>query len=99
MTIEEKFEACQVGAARCLRRSILLTGRPTAGTPTFRAAVGGLQDAGDGWWRVDDLWRVRVHGAGVGGAVQHDAEGRTELRFPIVWTTAGTAEFVEDLTW
>jgi hypothetical protein len=26
-------------------------------------------------------------------------EERTELRFPIVWTTDGTAEFVEELSW
>jgi hypothetical protein len=40
-----------------------------------------------------------VSGPGAGGAVQHDADGRTELRFPIEWTTAGTAEIVEELAW
>jgi hypothetical protein len=31
--------------------------------------------------------------------VRHEAEGRTELRFPIIWASDGTAELVEELAW
>ena len=97
LTVEEKFEPALAGKTRSLRRTIRLTGRPSQGTTTFRAVTGRLADAGEGWWRVDDAWRVRIGGAGE--PVRHEAEGRTELRFPIVWRADGTAEIVEELTW
>jgi hypothetical protein len=65
----------------------------------FRGAAGRLEDAGDGWWRADGSWKLRVSGAGAGEPVRHEAEGRTELRFPIIWASDGTAELVEELAW
>jgi mono/diheme cytochrome c family protein len=99
ITVEEKFEPAQVGKARLLRRTIRLSGRPAEGTAIFRSAAGRLEDAGDGWLRADGSWKLRVGGAGAGEPVRHEAEGRTELRFPIVWTSDGTAELVEELAW
>jgi hypothetical protein len=97
LAIEEKFEPAQVGKTRMLRRTLRLSGRPSQGTTTFRAAAGRLADAGEGWSRVDDAWRVRV--AGGGEPVRHEVEDRTELRYPIVWQADGTAEIVEELAW
>lgn len=99
ITIEEKFAPALVGKARFLRRTLRLSGRPGEGTTIFRGAVARLEDAGAGWWRVDGLWRLRVNGAGAGEPVRHEADGRTELRFPIVWASDGTAEIVEEMTW
>jgi mono/diheme cytochrome c family protein len=99
MVVAETLEPAQVGKVRCLRRTIRLSGRPAEGTAIFRAASGKPEDAGDGWWRVDALWRLRVSGAGAGEPVRHEAEGRTELRIPVVWTSADTAEIVEELAW
>lgn len=99
LAIEEKFEPVQVGKDRFLRRTLRLRGRPAQGTAIFRAARGRLEQAGDGWWRVDGLWKLRLNGAGAGEPVRHDAEGRTELRVPIVWQADGTAEIVEELAW
>jgi hypothetical protein len=99
ITIEEKLEPAEVGKTRFLRRTIRLSGRPQQGTAMFRGAAGRLEDAGDGWWRADGSWKLRVGGAGAGEPVRHDAEGRTELRFPIIWASDGTAELVEELAW
>ena len=99
ITIEEKFAPALVGKARFLRRTLRLSCRPGEGTTIFRGAVARLEDAGAGWWRVDGLWRLRVNGAGAGEPVRHEADGRTELRFPIVWASDGTAEIVEEMTW
>ena len=99
ITIEEKFAPALVCKARFLRRTLRLSGRPGEGTTIFRGAVARLEDAGAGWWRVDGLWRLRVNGAGAGEPVRHEADGRTELRFPIVWASDGTAEIVEEMTW
>jgi mono/diheme cytochrome c family protein len=99
MSIDEKFDPIQIGKARFLRRTIRLAGRPSEGTAIFRAAAGRLEDAGDGWWRVDGLWKLRLSGAGAGEPVRHDADGRTELRLPVVWNADGSAEIVEELTW
>jgi mono/diheme cytochrome c family protein len=97
LAIEEQYEPAHVGKAQVLRRTIRLTGRPEEGTTIFRAAAGQLEDAGDGWWRVDSMWKVRVSGSGE--PVRHDADGRTELRVPVVWQADGTAEIVEELAW
>ena len=99
IAIEEKFEPVQVGKDRFLRRTLRPRGRPAQGTAIFRAARGRLEQAGEGWWRVDGLWKLRLNGAGAGEPVRHDAEGRTELRVPIVWQADGTAEIVEELAW
>lgn len=99
MTIEEKLEPVQVGKARFLRRTIRLAGRTAEGTTIFRGAAGRIEDASDGGWRVDGMWRLRVSGVNAGEPVRHQADGRTELRFPVVWNADGTAEIVEELTW
>jgi hypothetical protein len=88
-----------VDNARFLRRTLLLSGRPDEGTTVFRGVGTRLEDAGAGWWSVDGLWRLRVSGPGAGEPVRHEADGRTELRFPIVWASDGTANIVEELAW
>ncbi len=98
-TVEEKFEPVVVDNARFLRRTLLLSGRPDEGTTVFRGVGTRLEDAGAGWWSVDGLWRLRVSGPGAGEPVRHEADGRTELRFPIVWASDGTANIVEELAW
>ena len=99
MSTDEKFEPFQIGKGRFLRRTIRLTGQPGEGTTVFRAAAGRLEDTGDGWWRVDGLWKLRLNGAGAGAPLRHESDGRTELRFPVVWNADGSAEIVEELTW
>jgi hypothetical protein len=63
-------------------------------------AVGSKVDEGDSeWLRIDDTWRVRVSGAGVGQAASRTADGKTEVRRPIVWSSGDEATFVEELSW
>jgi hypothetical protein len=100
MRISEKIEPVVEGGKTMVRRTIRLAGRPAAGETFFRVAVASTVDVGDsGWLRIDDTWRVRVSGAGVGPAASRTADGKTEVRRPIVWSPGDTAEFVEDLSW
>ncbi len=81
-----------------VRRTIRLAGKPAEGVVVFRAArAAKLADAGDGWTRVDGVWKVRVGGAGP--VVRHEHDGRTELRYAVPWSSQGTAEIVEELAW
>ena len=81
-----------------VRRVIRLAGKPAAGVAVFRAArATKLEDAGDGWMRIDGAWKVRV--GGVGPVSRHEHEGRTELRYAVPWSDEGTAEIVEELAW
>jgi hypothetical protein len=81
-----------------VRRVIRLAGKPAAGVAVFRAArATKLEDAGDGWMRIDGAWKVRV--GGVGPVSRHEHEGRTELRYAVPWSDEGTAEIVEELGW
>ena len=78
---------------------IRLEGPPAQGQAVFRAAVGRIDEQGEGWHRVDGNWRVRVTGGGVGNPARHEADGRTELRYPVTFGTDGTAEIVEEVSW
>jgi len=88
------------GMKKIVRRTIRLEGRPAAGEAFFRVAVAAqVEETGNGWLRIDRTWRVRVSGAGVGPAANRTADGKTEIRRPIVWSPEGMAEFVEELSW
>jgi hypothetical protein len=100
MRISEKIEPVVEGGKTMVRRTIRLAGRPAAGEAFIRVAVASKVDEGDSeWLRIDDTWRVRVSGAGVGPAVNRTANGTTEVRRRIVWGPDDTAEFVEELSW
>ena len=100
MRISEKIEPVVEGGKTMVRRTLRLAGRPAAGETFFRVAFASTVDEGDsGWLRIDDTWRVRVSGAGVGPAASRTADGKTEVRRPIVWSPGDAAEFVEDLSW
>jgi mono/diheme cytochrome c family protein len=98
--ISEKIEPAVDGEKMVVRRTVRLTGRPAAGEAWFRAALATkVEEAPDGWLRMDDAWRARVSGAGVGPASRRAGDGTTEIRYPIVWSAGGDAEFVEELSW
>jgi hypothetical protein len=96
-TIDPVVEDAQ---ATVVRRTIRLTGRPTAGEAWFREVLAKqVEEAPDGWLRIDGSWRLRVRGAGVGPATRRTIDGKTEIRHAIVWTAAGDAEVVEEYSW
>ena len=98
--ISETIEPVVDGGRTVVRRMIRLTGRPAAGEAWFRAAVTTkVEEAPDGWLRMDDAWRARVSGAGVGPMARRAGDGKTEIRYPIVWGAGDVAEFVEELSW
>ena len=100
MRISETIEPVVEGGKTMVRRTIRLAGRPAAGEVFFRVAVASKVDEGDSeWLRIDDTWRVRVSGAGVGPAASRTADGKTEVRRRIVWNPGDAAEFVEELSW
>jgi len=100
MRISEKIESVVEGGKTMVRRTIRLAGRPAAGEAFFRVAVASNVDEGDSeWLQIDDTWRVRVSGAGVGPAASRTADGKTEVRRRIVWSPVDEAEFVEELSW
>ena len=100
MRIGEKIEPIVEGGKQVVRRTFRLAGRPAAGEAFFRAALARkVEDKGDGWLLIDDTWRVRVSGTGVGPTANRTADGTTEIRRPIVWDPGNTAEFVEELSW
>jgi mono/diheme cytochrome c family protein len=100
MRIGEKIEPIVEGGKQVVRRTIQVAGRPAAGEAFFRVALARkVEDKGDGWLLIDDTWRVRVRGTGVGPAANRTADGTTEIRRRIVWSAGDEAEFVEELSW
>ena len=100
MRIGEKIEPIVEGGKQVVRRTIRLAGRPAGGEAFFREALARkVEDKGDGWLLIDDRWRVRVSGTGVGPTANRTADGTTEVRRRIVWSPGDEAEFVEELSW
>lgn len=100
MRISERIEPLVEQGKGSLRRTVRLTGRPAAGEAWFRAGLATtVEEADEGWLRMDDVWRARVRGAGVGPMARRAVDGKTEIRYPIVWDAGDVAEFVEELSW
>jgi hypothetical protein len=100
MQISETIEPVVEGGKAFVRRTVRIVGRPAAGEAMFRVAMAKKIEQGDnGWLRIDDTWRVRVSGAGVGPAASRTVDGTTEVRQPIAWGAGDEAEFVEELSW
>ena len=101
LTVRESF-APLAGAAPGLKRSFEVTaaaGAP-AGNPFFRAATATtISDDPEGWLRLDSLGRVRVSGADLGPVHRVQADGKTELRYPIRLQPGTPARFVEEIAW
>ena len=71
-----------------------------AGNPFFRAATATtISDDPEGWLRLDSLGRVRVSGADLGPVHRVQADGKTELRYPIRLQPGTPARFVEEIAW
>ena len=100
MQVRETIEPVIEGSSLSLRRTIRLHGRPKDGTAFFRpSAAAKVEAIADGWIRIDDRWRVRVTGDGLGDSLDISTTGALERRYPIIWTNADTAEWTEELGW
>lgn len=100
MQVRETIEPMTDGSAIWLRRTIRLQGRPKGGTAFFRPIMAAkVDETADGWFRIDDRWRVRVSGDGLGDSLDVSTAVAHERRYPIIWTNADSAEWTEELGW
>lgn len=100
MQVREAIEPVSDGSSTWLRRTIRLHGRPKDGSAVFRPiAATKVESIADGWFRIDDRWRVRVTGDGLGDGLDISTTGARERRYPIIWTNAETTEWTEELGW
>ena len=102
LTVRESFAPLE-GAEPGLKRSVEVTaaaGPPPEGSPFFRVATATTISAEpEGWLRLESLGRVRVSGADLGPVQRVQAEGKTELRYPIRLQPGTPARFVEEISW
>jgi mono/diheme cytochrome c family protein len=103
LTVRESFVPLSGKDVPGLRRTIVVTpasGQPPAGQVTLRVAKGGtIEELGDGWLRIDGVWRVRVSGADLGPLERQSADGKTELRYRVNLAGGKSAQIVEELSW
>ena len=103
LTVRESFMPLVDKDAPGFRRTIEVThdtGKPPAGQVTFRAAKSDkVEELGDGWLRIDGVWRVRVSGTGLGPLERQPADGKTELRYRVNLAGGNSAQIVEELSW
>ena len=82
--------------ASTFRRTLTLDGPPSPRDLWFRAiAAGKIEPLGDGWFRIDDEWKMRVEADAE--PVLRKSAGKTELLVPLRCTAARNedrAEFV-----
>lgn len=93
----EDFPNPTVGKEPSLRRTLTLTATKPVENLFFRAAVGDkVEAAGDGWFKVDGSWRLKIEGDAA-PRVRH-ANGRAELLVPVRFAD-GKARVVLEYVW
>jgi mono/diheme cytochrome c family protein len=92
----EDFPNPQVaGKEVALKRSFSLTTTKPIANFYYRAAIGTkIESTGDGWYRIDDGWKVKVPVE----ARTRKAGGKVELLIPVTFK-AGKAQFVQEYHW
>jgi cytochrome c2 len=79
-----------------LLRTLTLTAEKVPENLYFRAAVGNKIEEKDGWYRIDEAWRLKVPN-GVKGRVRTSA-GKSELIVPVTFTE-GKAQLMIEYSW
>jgi len=80
-----------------LRRTLKLTATGAADNLYFRAAVGTKIEAlGDGWYRVDGAYKVKLDSAAA--PLLRQSAGKTELLVPVRFAD-GKAQIVQEFVW
>lgn len=93
----EDFAAPSAGAEASLKRTLTLTAPSAVDGLTFRAAAGKtIEAAGDGWFRLDGAWKLRVEGATT--PTVRSTGGKAELRVPVRFVD-GKARLVVEYRW
>lgn len=88
--VEDRIEP---GEGRRIRRTLTVSGKPPAGVAAVRIAMGRrIEAVEEGWFAVDDAWKVRLPAADAARVVRREADGLVELRLPLVWTGGGPGE-------
>ncbi len=95
--VEDRPEPVPGREAPTLRRTLdLVAGGPAPGLTIRVAAARQIEPMGEGWFRVDGEWKVRL--GGTGEPIVRPSAGRSELVAPIVFE-AGKARVVEEFAW
>jgi mono/diheme cytochrome c family protein len=94
----EDFPTAVAGKpAASIRRTLTLSAERPVERLWFRAAVGDkIEAAGDGWYRVNGEWRVRIESAAP--AVLRRSGGKQELLVPVRFGD-GRAKIVQEIVW
>ena len=92
----EDFPNAVKGESPSLRRELTLHAEKPPASLHFRAAVGDkIEEAGEGWYRIDGYWRVKVEG---GEPAVRKSGGKAELLVPVNFQE-GKARLVQTFAW
>lgn len=99
LTVEEAVTASSEFGQPRLSRAVSVSGSPE-GLVVFRAARGAeIRDLGDGWWRVDDAWNVRLSGDALTRPAVMLVDGAMELRATVRHRSGSESLFLEEISW
>lgn len=97
--LEEAIQPATSQEGGRLQRTIRVTTGPSP-TAWFRAMVANrIADVGNGWFVVDEDWKLRIESAG-GKPIVRVSQGKQELLVPFSFTTTGESPTVEiEMVW
>ena len=99
LTVREAISASAAGSQPQLSRAVRVRGN-AEGLVVLRAARGAtIDDIGDGWWRVDDRWNVRLSGEALTRPAVHSVDGAMELRATVRHRRGSESLFLEEISW
>ncbi len=94
--VEDFTNPVASGQAVHMLRTFTLTSEKAPTNLCFRAAVGNAITEKDGWYRIDDTWRLKAP-PGVKARIRKSA-GKSELLLPVTFT-GGKAQLVIEYSW
>ena len=97
--VEDAYLPIGEATHRQLRRTLSLVSDRALEKLWYRAAAATrIEPQADGWYLIDDSWKLRVEPAGGSSAIVRDSNGRKELLVPVLWT-GGKSQIVQTFDW
>lgn len=99
LTVRETIAASAAGSQPQVSRAVRVRG-DAEGLVVLRAARGAtIDDIGDGWWRVDDRWNVRLSGEALTRPAVVSVDDAMELRATVRHRRGSESLFLEEISW
>jgi hypothetical protein len=98
INVEDFFDTKYLGPSDPVPRTLTFTSSEPVANLWLRAAVGSIQQQDEGWYLVDNQWRLKIENSPGAAAVLRQSNGQDELLVPIRFQN-GKSQVIERFQW